>query len=217
MKKLYRIGITKRSKNSIIRWRSKLIAYLCKHPRIVVDKIPKTITGKYNNPTIKKILLKESQKRCAYCESTVVNTGYGEIDHIVPKSKYPFLMFEYENFVISCQRCNNSKDNFYNFSENIIDPYLDDPELHLSFQGATLHHITNRGRNTIDALELNDLGKLEHRENYLEPIEQLWREYNNHSDPLVKKCLANLIKTHKNRGRDYSVMVETYINSLGLP
>lgn len=44
---------------------------------------------------------------CGYCEES----GKGEIDHFIPTSKCPSLVYEWSNWVFSCHDCNQKKSN----------------------------------------------------------------------------------------------------------
>jgi hypothetical protein len=51
-------------------------------------------------------LLKESNGKCAYCESPTSVVVYGDVEHFRPKSKYWWLAYCYENYLPSCTVCN---------------------------------------------------------------------------------------------------------------
>lgn len=67
---------------------------------------------------IKPLLNDVFNNKCAYCESKVGATSYGEIDHFRPKSgsrgikgefstvHYFWLAYEWQNLYLSCQMCN---------------------------------------------------------------------------------------------------------------
>jgi hypothetical protein len=59
-------------------------------------------------------LLKESRNKCAYCETPVTVTAYGDVEHFRPKSQYWWLAYSYENYLPSCIVCNQQfkKDGF---------------------------------------------------------------------------------------------------------
>lgn len=88
--------------------------------------------SKYNEPTIKAALLGETNGKCAYCESKLRHIAYGDIEHILPKSSDKTRWFNWENLTVACDRCNTNKGEH----EDVIDPYLVDPETHLIFMGA---------------------------------------------------------------------------------
>lgn len=53
-------------------------------------------------------LKKESRGKCAYCESSVGAVAYGDVEHFRPKRSYWWLAYCYDNFLYSCQLCNQT-------------------------------------------------------------------------------------------------------------
>ena len=51
-------------------------------------------------------LLKETNNKCAYCEAPTKVVAYGDVEHYRPKSMYWWLAYCYENYLPSCQLCN---------------------------------------------------------------------------------------------------------------
>lgn len=51
-------------------------------------------------------LLKESNNKCAYCETPTRVVAYGDVEHFRPKSIYWWLAYSYENYLPSCTACN---------------------------------------------------------------------------------------------------------------
>ncbi|WP_323769908.1 hypothetical protein [Antarctobacter sp.] len=51
-------------------------------------------------------LLRESQGKCAYCETQVTTTYYGDVEHYRPKKVYWWLAYVYDNYLASCAICN---------------------------------------------------------------------------------------------------------------
>ena len=51
-------------------------------------------------------LLNETNDKCAYCEAPTSVVAYGDVEHYRPKSKYWWLAYCYENYLPSCQLCN---------------------------------------------------------------------------------------------------------------
>lgn len=58
--------------------------------------------------TAKEQLLNESGNKCAYCEAPTAMVAYGDVEHYRPKSKYWWLAYCYENYLASCQLCNQA-------------------------------------------------------------------------------------------------------------
>jgi len=53
-------------------------------------------------------LLKETNGKCAYCESHSSVVAFGDVEHYRPKSVYWWLAYVYDNYLASCQVCNQS-------------------------------------------------------------------------------------------------------------
>jgi uncharacterized protein (TIGR02646 family) len=75
----------------------------------------------------KKALFAGSHQKCGYCECNTTEGAYTQIDHYKPKSRYPALVFEWENFVPSCAQCNGFKSDHDTGTEPIINPYEINP------------------------------------------------------------------------------------------
>lgn len=54
----------------------------------------------------KKQLLAETRGKCAYCEASISTVAFGDVDHYRPKSSYWWLAYCYDNYLASCQLCN---------------------------------------------------------------------------------------------------------------
>jgi len=61
-------------------------------------------TGRWKKA--KPQLLKETHNKCAYCEAPTKVVAYGDVEHYRPKSKYWWLAYCYDNYLPSCQLCN---------------------------------------------------------------------------------------------------------------
>lgn len=57
------------------------------------------------------------QGQCAYTSRHLVETG--SVDHFLPKSRYPHLAYEWDNFRLARQVINSRKGN----SEEVVDPF----------------------------------------------------------------------------------------------
>ena len=54
----------------------------------------------------KKQLLAETEGKCAYCEAPTSVVAFGDVEHYRPKSIYWWLAYCYDNYLVSCQLCN---------------------------------------------------------------------------------------------------------------
>lgn len=50
----------------------------------------------------------EAQGKCAYCEALTAVVAHGDVEHFRPKSIYWWLAYCYDNYLFSCQICNES-------------------------------------------------------------------------------------------------------------
>ena len=51
-------------------------------------------------------LIAEAGGKCAYCEAPTTQVAYGDVEHFRPKSEYWWLAYCYDNYLVSCQLCN---------------------------------------------------------------------------------------------------------------
>ena len=56
----------------------------------------------------KKQLKAESGGKCAYCEAPTSVVAHGDVEHFRPKNTYWWLAYCYDNYLFSCQICNQS-------------------------------------------------------------------------------------------------------------
>lgn len=70
----------------------------------------------------------ESFGKCAYCEAPTSLVAYGDVEHFRPKSIYWWLAYCYDNYLFSCQICNQQykKDSFplRDGAERLAEPVL---------------------------------------------------------------------------------------------
>ena len=82
-------------------------------------------------------LLTETFDKCAYCETPTAVVSYGDVEHFRPKSKYWWLAYCYDNYLVSCSICNQQyKKDFFPLhvgndalAEPVVDPNISDKEL----------------------------------------------------------------------------------------
>jgi len=109
-------------------------------------------------------------QKCGYCERRFEPPGelQSSVDHFRPRSRFPNLVYEWENWVSSCQRCNFTKGDQWP-DTGYVDPWAADlperPEEHLDYAPLTGEIVAKSGltrdarlkaENTIDDLGLNE-------------------------------------------------------------
>lgn len=120
---------------------------------------------------IKEHYIRIQDFTCAYCKQRieVKHNGIWDIEHIIPKDKYPKFMFSPLNLCVSCKDCNQQKSN-KNILKNkqrktlptetgdylIIHPHLDDYSKHMKILKSSLFFIPldSKGKETIEVCGL---------------------------------------------------------------
>ncbi len=115
---------------------------------------------------------------CAYCEETCP----GEVEHFQPQSKYPQMVYVWENWLFACHSCNHSKAQKWPRG-GYVDPcsasHQKRPERFFSFEPATCEIIAKPGisgrakakaRRMIRDLKLNGYARLKKRVNHQENV-----------------------------------------------
>lgn len=83
-------------------------------------------SGIYGSAEVKDVLITIQNYKCCFCESKIGHIGYGDVEHFRPKAGwtqnieqlhkpgYYWLAYDWENLLLSCQRCNQRyKRNFF--------------------------------------------------------------------------------------------------------
>lgn len=149
--------------------------------------------SKYGHPEIKQALDTMFNGKCAYCESKITVVTYGAIEHFFPKSVYVDLTFDWNNLLLSCDRCNDANHKGTKFPLDAAgDPLLIDPtdgktnpDSHLDFFWddiaglASVYGRDRRGQTVETIFDLNGInGRKElmnHRSNYIKRLFALLR------------------------------------------
>jgi uncharacterized protein (TIGR02646 family) len=190
-------------------WSKELMDYVSKD-----EKIPNSVQGRYSHKSIKEALLNETSKKCAYCESKILHIGYGDIEHILPKKKFPEKTFEWTNLTLACGKCNQNKSHYYDESLMLLNPYVDYVEEEIFFIGPLPRSNFNnesRGELTIKKLKLDRVELIEKRTEYLDKIDYLIRRYVNEENSPLKKLFYEDILKLTNKDNEFSSMVKYYL------
>jgi uncharacterized protein (TIGR02646 family) len=159
------------------RWLRELNEAIVKYGEF--SKIPSSerenLIRHYKDKQIKSPLVESSYEKCAFCESIPGEAGYPEIDHFKPKILYPLNVFDWDNLLPVCKKCNVQKSDHDTGREPIIDPYNDDPELVFEYEGFAIRAKTgamkSTAQRTIDICRLNGLRLLKQRSEILNALQ----------------------------------------------
>lgn len=154
-------------------------------------EIDKNKQNKYNKPPIKEALKLETKEKCAYCESKITHIYPGDIEHIIPKSKFPRLTFTWKNLTLGCYWCNNKKRDYLNRNCKLLNPYVDKTNEHLRAFGPLICHINSseRGEITWRKLELNRPELRDKRQEKIEELQSMIDKHNRVQNPDLKDLI----------------------------
>jgi len=96
--------------------------------------------------------------KCAFCEAKMSHVSSPHVEHYRPKSQFPNQMFDWQNWLLSCGRCNDNKWAHFPDCDGqpcLLDPTAEDPSEHLDFLNARVLGKTRRGEETIQLVGLN--------------------------------------------------------------
>lgn len=173
-------------------------------------------TSPWNNEDIKAALIAETAGKCAYCEARMLAVSFGDIEHIYPKSKFPERVVAWENLTLACPRCNQRKSSKYEEASEFLNPYVDDPAMHLFFLGPMVYELTDRGMYTIGELGLNDMPRVEARIRAIDNAVNLVARFKAAEEGLKKALLGQLIDKILEDG-EYTAAVSTYVSAAMKP
>jgi uncharacterized protein (TIGR02646 family) len=165
-----------------------------RHQRPFIDFI-----GEMNS--VRTHLRKVTHGKCAYCETPLDEGPSGALEHYRPKigaseisgrgsvDHYGWLAAEWDNLLIVCAACNQSKRNLFPVTRTrapigtdievidkieeplLLDPFKDDPDLYLIFlPNGYVEPIGQRGEVTIRVLGLNREALVSHRRTLCETL-----------------------------------------------
>ncbi|MFJ7932296.1 HNH endonuclease [Peribacillus sp. NPDC096448] len=194
-------------------WLSQLTVALSKG-----SPIPNTIQNRYRHLDIKVGLLKETNNKCAYCESKVLHIDHGDIEHIEPKSLVPSKTFDWFNLTIACRKCNQNKAQYYNTNLPLLNPYTDKTEEEIIFCGPLPFPKpgSSKAKITIKKLQLDRVDLIEKRIELLNQIQPLLDCYENEQDAELKKLLLQDIQSYKEKNKEFSSMVTFFLKQFNL-
>lgn len=173
----------------------------------------KGLSEKYRHQDVKRGLIAETHRKCAYCESKPLAVTYGDIEHVVPKKVDPALAFEWTNLTLACDVCNTKKGTH----EDLVDPYNDDPQTEFSFYGPMIMHRTGRDKAefTRITLELNRIDLLERRRGRLENfIKDLQRLFDKPKSAMRDLLIAAAIENETAGHQEYAACVRAHVDRL---
>lgn len=176
--------------------------------------IPNADKNRYNHVDIKNRVIEETNGKCAYCESFVTDQYPGDIEHLIPKSIYPRLTFNWSNLSFSCYWCNNHKRDYVGKHEaKLINPFKDEINQHLQFFGPLLMHINDskRGELTWKTIKLNRPELIDRRTDKIKDLQNLIDKYEREGTQALKDILFNEILDFSQADSEFSYACNCYL------
>lgn len=82
----------------------------------------------------KEALAEMSHRKCSYCESPIEGKRTAAVEHYRPKSIFPSVAYEWDNYFLGCGGCNGAKlDKWPEDGRSYIRPDAGEPSIHFLF------------------------------------------------------------------------------------
>ena len=165
----------------------------------------------YNKPSIKNATKKEFAGKCAFCETYVPHTYYGDIEHFRPKSKYCRYAHTWSNLLFSCRICNGNKGNDFPMQDQIIKPTTENPENFFEYEkvlnesSVRLTALDQRARNTIDLMGLNREDLCDYRGKQYKKLQRAITELRNAGAD--QQIIEDMINSYSKQDEEYSGII----------
>ena len=187
---------------------------------ILTTKFQQDESSVWKQKYIVKALLEMSNYKCAYSEIKLQEEGkYMEVEHFLPKSVHPDKVVEWDNLLPASKFCNGKK---LNRTHSIVHPVRDNPKEHLYMIENVIYGKSQKGRNAVIVLGLNDPDHLlkpryeirsatqnELHKQYVQVV-NFSQNPNENQELEIVHALENLLK-NGNRKEAYSATVATTI------
>ncbi|AYF22090.1 HNH endonuclease [Vibrio parahaemolyticus] len=192
-------------------WTNELLGFIQRN-----EKVPSSVSNRYNHSDVKALLKQEAKNKCMYCESKVSHVSYEHIEHIKPKAKdkYPNLTFEWQNLGLACPVCNMNKSDEYDQNLPFLDPFNDEPSEHLYAAGPYVFGRAGqkRGQLTEKVIELNRMDLVEQRLERIDAIRKLTDSYQNEHNPILKKAIYKELVEELGEDKAYSFVLNSIVD-----
>lgn len=179
MHKVDRLAQPESLRKNARKWTVELLSEVPKHSTF--HDIPQKFVDKYRQEDVKQTLHEMFEGQCCFCESPIGVQVFERIEHLMPKSKFPHVCFEWCNLNYSCEVCNSKKykGDKWDDENPILDPTFDEIKnyLEIDIDTANILPINNdlRAKTTIQHTGLNREGLIERRGDIANKLKELLR------------------------------------------
>lgn len=181
-----------------------------------------TDLARYRNKIVKEAVASETATKCAYCEAKYGGVAWGDVEHILPKSKdIRNRTLDYSNLTVVCSVCNVNKADHEcpPLVVPLIHPYDEDPAKFLRFCGPlampsfTPQMAFVRGELMIEIIDLNRTGLIEKRQALLKTCHNAVREYSRASEPGIKRYARKEIDKLRSETSEFSMCAHYFFKA----
>ena len=171
----------------------------------------------YRHEEIKSVVIAETHEKCAYCESKILHTQHGDVEHIAPKSVKKELVVDWLNLTLVCLKCNQNKGDYWDDTNPLINPYVEDPREHFVFAGPFLFHRPGnmKGLRTASLIKLNRTKLVGQRHDKLTRLASLLDNWESLPDGPDKDIYADLIWELADADSEFSAVALDYLDQVG--
>ena len=146
---------------------------------------------------------------------------------------YYWLAFDWENLLVSCEKCNtnkgslfpledpdararNHRDDWSSEAPLLVDPSNEDPREHIRFRGAAVEPITRRGQKTISVVGLRRSELEEERKERLEIVEQLTMILIIGKEKVMEDLeeVGKILERYKSEKAEFSAMTRDFLDDM---
>jgi uncharacterized protein (TIGR02646 family) len=183
------------------------------------DHIPQNLLDSYRQAEVKALLKQETCEKCIYCESKISHIYYGDVEHILPKSRFPRRTLDYSNLSYACAICNNNKSDYHEDALPLINPYVDDPAENFLALGPFITRRPGQDRAKFSELrlELNRTALVERRQERLESLCNLADVFQKTSPGPLRDVLEAQLLQESADDKEYSFVVRAYLAAVQMP
>lgn len=177
------------------------------------DNLKDTVRYRYRHPDIKTQVRKETSDKCAYCESKITHTYPGDTEHILPRSDFPELVVDWANLTLCCGECNRRKSNYHSATEPLMNPYNDEPEVHLFAVGTLIFGRAGNKKGALAELKLglNRPELIERRYERIKSLKNLAERYANQVAGALKDLLRNELMKEIKKDKEYTFVSREFL------
>lgn len=170
-----------------------------------------TIRYRYRHQEIKGALHAEAHSKCVYCETKV---AVGETDHINPVTECPEQIVAWVNLCLACKECNTNKGAYYSAAEPLINPFTEDPSMHLLFFGPLVLGKAGDGKGfrTVARIKLSRTELLQRRVQRVERLQPLANQWLAQPDGPTKELLRLALLAECADSAEYAAVVRAYLS-----